>query len=80
VQVTNADEKGIEVRFLMSAADSSAAWDLRCFIRENMIKFVQENYPGSLPFYRTDYRDGRGETESNPESPNTQSDDRGNAV
>lgn len=50
VQVTNTNEKTIEIRFLLSAENSSDAFDLRCFIRENLIKFVMENYPESLPY------------------------------
>ena len=52
VQVTDADEKGIEVRFLMSSKDSSDAWDLRCYVREQMIAFIRDRYPGCLPFLR----------------------------
>lgn len=60
VQVTDATAKAMEVRLLMSAGDSGTLWDLRCLVREQMILFVQEHYPESLPFMRTDYRDGRG--------------------
>jgi len=49
LQVTNANERTVEVRALMSAADSSTAWNLRCHVREELIKFFQENYPDSLP-------------------------------
>lgn len=33
----------------MSATSSSRAWDLRCFIREKLVQFLQERYPESLP-------------------------------
>ncbi len=49
LQVTNASERTIELRALMSASDASKAWDLRCFVREKLIGFLQENYPDSLP-------------------------------
>lgn len=49
LQVTNATEKTVEVRALMSAADSPTAWDLRVNVREKLITFLQENYPESLP-------------------------------
>jgi len=52
VQITNASEKTVEVRILVSAADSSAAWDLRVYLREHLIKFLQENYPENLPHSR----------------------------
>jgi small-conductance mechanosensitive channel len=49
LQVTDAKQNGVEVRALMSAKDSGAAWDLRVFIREKLIEFLQKNYPESLP-------------------------------
>lgn len=49
LQVTNTTEKIIELRALMSARNSGEAFDLRCYIRENMVNFIQKNYPGSLP-------------------------------
>jgi small-conductance mechanosensitive channel len=52
LQVTNTSERTIEVRALMSAASSGNAFDLRCDIREGLIKFVQENYPQYLPTTR----------------------------
>ena len=52
LQVTNASERTIEVRALMSAANSSHAFDLRCNVREGLIRYVQEHYPGSLPITR----------------------------
>ncbi len=52
IQVTDATEKTMELRALMSAADSPTAWDLRVFIREKLIEFIRENYPESLPVSR----------------------------
>jgi small-conductance mechanosensitive channel len=49
LQVTDAKERSIEIRALMSAKDSPTAWDLRVFIREKLIEFLQKNYPESLP-------------------------------
>jgi small-conductance mechanosensitive channel len=53
MQVTNTSERTIEVRALMSASSSGNAFDLRCDVREGLIKFVQEKFPGSLPHDRT---------------------------
>jgi hypothetical protein len=36
----------------MSAGSSGNAFDLRCDVREGLIKFIQENYPQSLPITR----------------------------
>jgi small-conductance mechanosensitive channel len=49
IQVTDAKNNTIEVRCLVSAADSGSAFDLRCYIRENLIAFITKNYPASLP-------------------------------
>ncbi|GAA4214545.1 mechanosensitive ion channel [Pedobacter jeongneungensis] len=58
VQVTDSTKDGaIEVRFLMSASNSSRAFDLRCYVREAMISFIQNHYPESLPKKRLEFRD-----------------------
>lgn len=49
LQVTDAKQNNIEIRALVSAKDSSSAWDLRVYIREKLIEFLQKNYPESLP-------------------------------
>jgi small-conductance mechanosensitive channel len=57
VQVTDNKQSTIEVRFLMSARNSSQAFDLRCDVREHMIAFVRDNYPDSLPKTRLEYKE-----------------------
>jgi small-conductance mechanosensitive channel len=52
LQVTDANERAVQLRLLVSAASSGAAWDLRCEVREALIGFVQREYPGSLPQLR----------------------------
>jgi small-conductance mechanosensitive channel len=54
VQVSDAKERTIEVRVLVSAADSSTAWDLRCEMREKLIAFLRAEFPESLPRARAD--------------------------
>ncbi|HAD97391.1 MAG TPA: mechanosensitive ion channel protein MscS [Cryomorphaceae bacterium] len=49
LQVTDSKEATVEVRILVSARNSPTAWDLRVYIREKMIEFIQKNYPDSLP-------------------------------
>ncbi|WP_209329667.1 mechanosensitive ion channel family protein [Lunatimonas salinarum] len=49
LQVTDIRERTVELRCLMSAADSPTAFDLRCYVRENMLDYIQKNYPESLP-------------------------------
>ncbi|GAA4321995.1 hypothetical protein GCM10023115_49860 [Pontixanthobacter gangjinensis] len=49
MQVTNATEKSVEIRVLVSAKDSPTAWDLRVYLREKLLEFIQKNYPEALP-------------------------------
>ncbi len=48
LQVTDTSVDAIEVRLLMSAADASAAFDLRCAIRESMLSWIRENQPTAI--------------------------------
>ena len=54
IQVTDATDRTVEVRALMSAADSSALWDLRCEVREGLIEYLQREFPDSLARLRAD--------------------------
>lgn len=53
LQVTDVRQDVVELRGLMSAANSSLAWDLRCEIRERMLDWLQATYPQALPRQRT---------------------------
>ncbi len=55
LQVTGATPQGMELRALMSARNSSDAWNLRCLVREKLIAFLGQNYPGCLPHTRIDW-------------------------
>lgn len=52
VLVTDARGGFVEIRFLVSAEDSSKQWDLRCAVREHMVSWLQKNHPESLPTAR----------------------------
>lgn len=54
LQVTDTTEHSLQLRVLMSAANSSAAWDLRCLVREKLIAYLQAHYPRSLPRTRVE--------------------------
>jgi small-conductance mechanosensitive channel len=54
IQVTDAKATAMEVRVLVSAADASSAWDLRCELRERLIDFLRRHYPQSLPRTRVE--------------------------
>lgn len=55
IDVVEAGERALNVRALISAADSSKAWDLRCKVREGLIDFLQRQYPDALPRIRTEW-------------------------
>lgn len=54
IQITDCKERVMEIRALMSARNAAEAFDLRCYIRENLITFIQQNYPESLPKTRSE--------------------------
>jgi small-conductance mechanosensitive channel len=54
LQVTDAKEHTVELRALASAGNASAAWDLRCEVREKLIAFLRQEYPGALPRQRAE--------------------------
>lgn len=53
VQVTEASERTITLRALVSAASSGNQWDLRCLVREKLIAFLKSQ-PGALPVLRAE--------------------------
>lgn len=57
LQVTNLSEHTMELRCLVSSADSGKNFDLRCEVREKMIDFVRANYPHALPTLRMELHD-----------------------
>lgn len=44
----------LEIRALVSARDSGAAWRLRCHVREGLVTFLQQEYPTALPRFRAE--------------------------
>ncbi len=52
LQVTDLREHTMELRCLVSSRNSSESFDLRCIVREEMMKYVRENYPEAFPTAR----------------------------
>jgi small-conductance mechanosensitive channel len=52
LQVTDATEKTMQLRALMSASNGPRLWDLRCYVREGMIRYIESKHPESLPVAR----------------------------
>lgn len=53
-QVTDADQRAIQVRLLVSARNSGELFDLRCAVRECMLAFLEREHPTALPRLRAD--------------------------
>lgn len=52
--VVDVSDRAMQIRALVSAADSGTAWNLRCKIREAMIYFMQEHHSDYLPRQRNE--------------------------
>lgn len=52
LQVTDATERTLELRALMSAANASQTWNLRCQVREALLEALRDEQPGALPRVR----------------------------
>lgn len=61
IQVTDTTQDTMLVRALVSAPDSSQAWELRVMVREKLIDFLQREYPESLPLSRVELRERRND-------------------
>jgi small-conductance mechanosensitive channel len=49
LQVSDATETSMQLRILVSARSATAAWDLRCLVREALIAFVSRELKSALP-------------------------------
>ncbi|NCT98408.1 MAG: mechanosensitive ion channel [Comamonadaceae bacterium] len=54
LQVTEAGERALQLRCLVTAGSAGAAWDLRCEVREKLVDFLQRAYPQYLPRLRAE--------------------------
>lgn len=53
LQVTDSNERAMQIRILATTTNSSNAWTLRCEIREKLITYIQKHHPQHLPLLRT---------------------------
>jgi len=71
LQVTNTSDRTMELRALMSAADASAAWTMRCEVREQLLEFVKREYPQALPRVRAELHQLEDSSDSDGNSRHT---------
>ena len=49
LQVSDIKERTVEIRILVSGRNAPQTWDLRCFVREAMLTYLQHAWPEVLP-------------------------------
>jgi Small-conductance mechanosensitive channel len=54
LHITDATGGLVRARVMVSAADSSKLWDLRCLVRERLVTWLQQEHPSALPRTRTE--------------------------
>jgi small-conductance mechanosensitive channel len=54
IQVTEAGERAMQLRCLVTSASAPAGWDLRCEVREGLLDFMQREYVQYLPHQRAE--------------------------
>lgn len=52
VQVTDCSEQTMLVRLVASASNSGDLWDLKCYMREKLIQWIEREAPYALPRWR----------------------------
>jgi small-conductance mechanosensitive channel len=60
LEVIDATGSLVRVRAVISAADSTAQWALRCLVREKLVSWLQRTHPTALPRVRTEFGDMTG--------------------
>ncbi|MES2511110.1 MAG: mechanosensitive ion channel domain-containing protein [Pseudomonadota bacterium] len=69
LQVVEAGEKSMQLRVLVTSANSSLNWDLRCKVREALVDFMQRAYPQHLPLMRAELGSGADGSPRTPAQP-----------
>ncbi len=70
--VTEATERGVQVRLTVSADDPDRLWDLRVAVRRALVTFLAREHPEGLPRLRAETRfpnDGRARVEDEDHRP-----------
>lgn len=66
VQVTDANERAMQLRILVSSADSGRNFDLRCRVREGLIAMIRSRYVEYMPRVRAEISSGPGGYQRDP--------------
>lgn len=69
LQVTDATGGSVRVRILVTAQDAPTLWDLRCYVREAMVLWVQNQMPDAAPAQRIIMADASADAPEAAEKP-----------
>lgn len=61
LQVVGNSERSMQIKAVVSAADSDQAWDLKCDLREELLAFLRDQYPEHLPRISSNSTDSNGD-------------------
>jgi small-conductance mechanosensitive channel len=78
VQVTDATDRAMQIRCLVSARNSSQLWDLRCYAREAIVAYIRDHQPDAFPRVRVEAP--QADAEKVGEVPNDQVAANGHAI
>ncbi|MFB9236335.1 mechanosensitive ion channel family protein [Plantactinospora siamensis] len=56
LQMVDVNAQAVKIEVQASAADGASAWDLRCDLRESLIRYVRDQHPQWLPRTRSEYK------------------------
>ncbi|MDY6998418.1 MAG: mechanosensitive ion channel [Actinomycetota bacterium] len=68
LQCTDTVDGVVRVRMLVSAVNAPALFDLRCDVREGMVKWLQRTNPGALPRRRIEHQTDTGREVQNDDA------------
>lgn len=54
LQVVESTDRTLQLRALMSASDAGKAWDLRCYVREHLVRYLCDEHSSHLPRTRAE--------------------------
>jgi small-conductance mechanosensitive channel len=64
LQVTDVTERAVQIRALVTARNSSDLFDLRCFVREEIVAYIREHQPQAMPKLRVELPRGNDGAEA----------------
>lgn len=54
LQVTDVTDRAVQIRALVTARNSADLFDLRCFVREEIVAYIREHQPQAMPKLRVE--------------------------